>query len=242
MSPVKKFNAVLLVVATAFTVYMLGSLFYVFTAVSYGSILLDQLTNPRVLSSLWVSVSAATIVAILAVLFGVPTAWMLTSQDFKGKTLLETLLVTIPHAFPPGVVGTTYLLMASPTNPIGGFLATMGISVINTFWAVVIVKVFVSTPFLMSMLIHDFRTIQKSGLETIAKLLGASDAQTFRTITIPLSYRTIIAGSGRAWARAMGEVAGTIVLAGAVIPGVTQTMPAIIVFEAQHSIPTALTL
>lgn len=238
----KKFNTVMVFFSVAFTCYMLFSLFYLFTALGYGSLILEQLLSQRVVSALWVSVASSTIVALIAVLVGVPTSWMLAYKDFKGKSILETLIVTIPHAFPPGVVGTTYLLMASPTSPVGGFLASMGISLVNTFWAMVMVKVFISTPFLLSLLTEKLRDVRKTGLETIAKSLGASDSVTFRTITLPLSYRTIIAGSARSWARAMGEIAGTIVFAGAVIPGVTQTMPAIIVFEAQESLPVALTL
>ena len=55
-------------------------------------------------------------------------------------------------------------------------------------------------------------------------------------------FKVIIAGTTRCWARAIGEIAGTIVFSGAIIPGLTQTMPAIIVFESQMSLPVALTL
>ena len=104
------------------------------------------------------------------------------------------------------------------------------------------VKVFISTPFLVSLLSEKFRSIRETNLEIIARSLGASDFQTFFTVTLPLSYKAIVAGTGRCWARAMGEIAGTIVFAGAMIPGVTQTMPAIIVFEAQYNLPIALAL
>jgi len=87
-----------------------------------------------------------------------------------------------------------------------------------------------------------FRTIRQTELEVIARSLGATDFKAFLTITLPLSYRTIVAGTARCWARAMGEIAGTIVFSGAMIPGVTQTMPAINVFEAQRNLPVALAL
>ena len=241
--PSKKFDAFMMFLASSFTLYMLLSLFYIFTALSFGSLILEQLFSRRVALALWISVASSTIVALIAILFGIPIAWMLAYKDFKGKSVLETLVVTIPHAFPPGVVGTTYLLMFSPaTGPIGAILSKMGLYLVNTFWAMILVKTFISAPFLVSLLTEKFRDVRQTGLETIARSLGASDFETFRTITLPLSYKTVVAGTARCWARAIGEIAGTIVFAGAVIPGVTQTMPAIIVFESQTSMPVALTL
>lgn len=238
----KKFDAFMIVLAISFTLYMLVSLFYLFTALSDWSMIFEQLSSQRVIMALWVSITSSTIVAFLGLFLGVPTSWMLAYKDFKGKSVLETLIVTIPHAYPPGVVGTAYLLMFTTSNPIGSLFDRTGIRLVNTFWAIVMVKVFISTPFLVSLLSEKFRSIRETNLEVIARSLGASDLQTFLTVTLPLSYKTIVAGTGRCWARAMGEIAGTIVFAGAMIPGVTQTMPAIIVFEAQYNLPIALAL
>ncbi|MCW4019633.1 MAG: ABC transporter permease subunit, partial [Candidatus Bathyarchaeota archaeon] len=239
----RRFDSLMMMLAAMFTVYMLLSLFYLFTALGFGSLILEQLLSQRVILALGVSVLSSTIVALIAVLFGIPTSWMLAYKDSRYKPVLETLIVTIPHAFPPGVVGTTYLLMFTPaTSPIGAALDKLGIRLVNTFWAMVIVKTFISAPFLVSLLAGKFQDIRQTGLEMIAKSLGASDFEAFRTVTLPLSYRTMVAGAARCWARAIGEIAGTIVFSGAIIPGVTQTMPAIIVFEAQTSLPVALSL
>jgi ABC-type sulfate transport system permease component len=238
----KKFDAFMTVLAISFTLYMLVSLFYLFTALSDWPTIFEQLMSQRVIMALWVSITSSTIVALIGLFLGVPTSWMLAYKDFKGRSVLETLIVTIPHAYPPGVVGTAYLLMFTTSNPIGSLLDRTGIRLVNTFWAIVMVKVFISTPFLVSLLSEKFRSIRETNLEVIARSLGASDLQTFITVTLPLSYKAIVAGTGRCWARAMGEIAGTIVFAGAMIPGVTQTMPAIIVFEAQYNLPIALAL
>jgi len=238
----KKFDLFMLILACIFSAFVLFSIFYLFTALSYGPLIFELLFSQQVLLALWVSVSSSTIVALIALLFGIPTAWMLANKDFKHKSVFETLIVDIPHSFPPGVVGTTFLFMFSPTNPLGALLDYFGINLINTFWAMILVKTFISAPFLIGITTHKFRDIRKSELEIIAKSLGASDVKAFYTITLPLSKKAIVAGSARCWARALGEIAGTIVFAGAIIPGVTQTMPAIIVFEAQASIHVALTL
>ncbi len=238
----KKLDALLMIPAVFFTLYMLVSLFYLFTALSTWPLVLEQLLSQRVILALWVSLASSTIVAFIALILGVPASWMLAYKDFKGKNILETLIITIPHAYPPGVVGTTYLLMFSPSNPLGNMLRNAGINLVNTFWAMVMVKVFISAPFLVSLLTERFRSIRETNLEIIARSLGASDFKAFHTVLLPLSLRTIVAGTARCWARAMGEIAGTIVFSGAVIPGVTQTMPGIIVFEAQQNLPMALAL
>jgi molybdate transport system permease protein len=232
----------MLFLASLFTIFVCVSIFYLFTALSYGPLILEYLFSEKVILALWVSISSSTIVVLISLLFGTPTAWMLANKDFKHKTILETLLVDVPHSFPPGVVGTTYLLMFSPTSPIGVVLDNLGIKVINTFWAMILVKTFISAPFLVGILTMKFRQVRESDVEIIAKSLGATDFKTFYKITLPLSKKAIVSGSARCWARALGEVAGTIVFAGAIIPGITQTMPAIIVFEAQTSLPASLAL
>ena len=238
----EKFNGFMFILAFSFTFFILLSIFYLFSALSYGPLIFEYLFSQQVILALWVSISSSTIVMLISLVFGIPTAWMLANKDFKHKTILETLIVDVPHSFPPGVVGTTYLLMFQPTSPIGALFENLGIHVINSFWAMGLVKTFISAPFLVGIVTMKFRELRKSELEIIAKSLGASDFKSFYSITLPLSKNAIVGGSARCWARALGEIAGTIVFAGAIIPGVTQTMPAIIVFEAQTSLPAALTL
>ncbi|TFG14523.1 MAG: hypothetical protein EU531_09060 [Promethearchaeota archaeon] len=236
------FKAFMLTLASFFIVFVIISIFYLFTALSYGTLIIEYLLSQQILLALWVSISSSTIVMLISLLFGVPTAWLLANKDFKNKGLLETLIVDVPHSFPPGVIGTTYLFMFQTTSPIGTLLQNLGISLVNTFWAMILVKTFISAPFLIGILTMRFRSLRETELEVIAKSLGASEFKTFYTITLPLSKNAIVGGSARCWARALGEVAGTIVFAGAIIPGITQTMPAIIVFEAQTSLPASLTL
>lgn len=238
----KKFDKLMYISASFFVFFMLISIFYLFSSLQYIDLIFFNLLRKDVILALWISISSSSLVMIISLIFGVPTAYLLAYKDFKYKSILETLIVDIPHSFPPGVVGTTYLLMFQPYNIIGGIFETLGINLINTFWAMILVKTFISSPFLVSILTLKFRDIRNSDLETIAQSLGASPYKTFKSITLPLSFKVIVAGSVRCWARAMGEIAGTIVFAGATIPGFTQTMPALIVFEAQESLEKAMTL
>ncbi|MGV9197210.1 MAG: ABC transporter permease [Promethearchaeia archaeon] len=230
------------ILAFFFIGFILFSIFYLFSSLQYIDLILSYIFKSEIVLALWISISSSTLVMLITLLFGIPTAWLLAYKKFKYKSYLETLIVDIPHSFPPGVVGTTYLLMFHPSNFMGSLFCSLGINLINTFWAMILVKTFISSPFLVSVLTIKFQEIRNSGLETIAQSLGATKFKTFYTITLPLSLKTIIGGSVRCWARALGEVAGTIVFAGATIPGVTQTMPALIVFKAQESTEMAMTL
>jgi len=73
----------MMMLAGMFTVYMLLSLFYLFTALGFGSLILEQLLSQRVILALRVSVASSTLVALIAVLFGIPTSWMLAYKDFQ---------------------------------------------------------------------------------------------------------------------------------------------------------------
>ena len=237
-----KFNALTIFFTAIFSIYIIISIFYLFTALGFGSVILEQLFSTRVLLALWVSVSSSLIVVGISLLFGIPAAWLLANRDFKGNSVLEAILVLIPVSYPPGVVGMSYLLIFSPSSPIGAFFTQLGMNPANTFWALIIVKTFISSPFLTSMLTRKFRDLKKTNIEMIARSLGASNFKVFYKVSLPMSYKVIASGSALTWARAMGEIAGTIVFAGAIEPGVTETIPAIIVFESQVSLPIALTV
>ena len=83
--PLKKFDTLMLLLAGSFTFYMLFSLFYLFTALRFGPVIIEQLFSRRVILALWVSVASSTLVALIALLFGIPTSWMLAYKDFQNK-------------------------------------------------------------------------------------------------------------------------------------------------------------
>jgi molybdate transport system permease protein len=60
-------------------------------------------------------------------------------------------------------------------------------------------------------------------LEAIARTLGAGEIRVFRTVTLPLAARGIVAGLLLAFARALGEFGATVLVAGN-IPGRTTTL------------------
>lgn len=212
----EKTEIVVKLTASAVIIYMLISILYLYVAVGENwGLVVDALFDSRVHGAIIISISSALIVGILAIAASVPVAYLLTYMKFKGKDFLETLLIDLPQTFPPVTEGLVYLLL----------FGRLGLA--YTFAAVIIAKFYVSAPFTMSFALRRFREIRDSGIDIIAKSLGAKTSHILSRVLLPLSARDLVAGFSLTWARAMGELAATLVFAGA-IPWVTETLPALI--------------
>lgn len=229
--PRDAFSVVLKVLAYAFILFMLVSLFYLYVAVGGSwSLVYRAMSDQRVLGALWISTSSAFIVGGLAVVVAVPTAYLLTYTEFRGKALLETLLIEFPQTFPPATVGLVYLFMLGPGSPI---------NVAYTYLAVLIAKFYVSAPFALGLAVRRFNEVHGSGLDVIARTLGGRTRHVLLWVLVPLSARDLLAGFSLTWARAMGEVAATLVFAGA-IPWRTEIFPAVVYLTSQSEPEVAL--
>jgi len=146
----------------------------------------------------------------------------------RGKGVIDTIF-TLPMILPPTVAGFFLLLVFGRNGLIGGFLNSIGISVVFSLTGAVIAAIFVSFPLM-------YRTT-RGALEQIdhniiyaAETLGLSKLKIFWILKVPMAKAGILAGTVLSFARALGEFGATIMLAGN-IPGRTQTM-AIAVFSA----------
>lgn len=173
--------------------------------------------NARILSALYLSITSAFVTALLAVMFGVPLAYIFATKDFPGKTIIENLTIDVPQTFPPIAEGIIFILMLGPDSPFHVNLA-------YTFTALVLAKLFVSAPFVIALSARKFSEIKASGLDTIAQSLGAHPFQIFSTLYVPMSFKDIIGGTALCWARAIGELGGSLLFAG-VIPFKTEIVP-----------------
>lgn len=226
-----KYDVTVYVLALFFILFMLASLFYLYVAVgSSWGLVVNALFDSRILGALWVSVSAAFLVGILALIVAIPTAYVLTYNEFKGKSLIETLLIEFPQTFPPATVGLVYLLMLGPGSPI---------NIAYTYPAVLIAKLYVSAPFALGLTLRRFREIHNTGLDVIAESLGGKTKHVLFWVLIPLSTIDLLGGFSLTWARAMGEVAATLIFAGA-IPWKTEIFPTIVLETAQSAPEVAL--
>lgn len=153
---------------------------------------------------------------------GVVLAWLLARRQWRGKTLVETL-VSLPLVLPPVVTGLLLLKLLGRRGPLGGWLwESFEIEVVFTWKAVVIALAVMSLP----MLVRASRAAMEAVnplLEQQARTLGAGELRVFFTITLPLARRGVMAGTLLAYARALGEFGATVMIAGN-IPGKTTTL------------------
>jgi molybdate transport system permease protein len=180
------------------------------------------LDDPVVRSALTLSVVSTAITLCLAVVLGLPVAYLLARGRFPGRQLLDTL-VDLPMVLPPAVAGVGLLMAFGRRGLFGPFLShNFGIELPFTTAAVILAQTFVAAPFFVKAAKAGFEGIDRD-LEHAASL-DASPLRVFWSVTLPLSYPALLGGAVMTWARALGEFGATIMFAGN-FQGRTQTMP-----------------
>ncbi len=181
------------------------------------------LTSADTLQALRLSLIASLSATGLAIVLGVPLAWVYARVDFPGRSIMRAL-TTLPMVLPPVVGGIALLLAFGRSGLVGGWLdSALGLTVPFTTLAVVLAETFVAMPFLILTVEAGLRSMDRR-YEDAARTLGASRWTVFSRVTMPLVAPSLFAGAVLCWARALGEFGATITFAGN-FPGVTQTMP-----------------
>jgi molybdate transport system permease protein len=194
-----------------------------------GAILRGPFAGPAFL----LSVEVATLAALLALILGLPMAWVLARGTFRGLALVRGIVV-LPVVLPPVVAGVGLLTALGRRGILGGTLALAGVTLPFSTAGAVVAAAFVAMPFLVLSLEAGFRSID-GRLEDAASALGASRWYVLRRVTLPLARSSLVAGLLLAWARALGEFGATITFAGN-LRGVTQTLP-LAVYETLQTDP-----
>jgi molybdate transport system permease protein len=201
--------------------------------------LLANLANAEVRQAIGLSLVTTAISTALGLVLGTPLAYLLARRRFRGHGLLDTL-VDLPMVLPPAVAGIALLLAFGRRGVVGAWLDAAGISIAFTSVAVVLAQTFVAAPFYIKTAIAGFQGVDRE-LEQAAAVDGASPAQVFARITVPLCWPVLLGGLVLSWARALGEFGATIIFAGN-FPGRTQTMPLAIYIGFEMDLGLALTL
>jgi molybdate transport system permease protein len=200
------------------------------------------LSDPLVLTALRLSLFTATTATALALLLGVPLAWVLARSRWRMVSTLRAL-VTLPLVLPPVVGGVALLIALGRRGIVGQYLdAWFGITLPFTTTGVVVAETFVAMPFLVVTVEGALRSANV-GLEDAAATLGARTFTIFWRVTVPQIAPSLVAGSVLCWARALGEFGATITFAGN-FPGTTQTMPLLVylLLETNPDAAVALSL
>ena len=167
------------------------------------------------------TIEMALLATALLLVPGTLIAWLLARRAWRGKSLIETL-VMLPLVMPPVATGLILLQLFGRRGPIGAALHRIGIDVVFTWRAVIIAMTVMAFPLFVRTARVAFEHVSRR-YEEIARTLGASEMRVFFTITLPLASRGIVAGAVIAFARALGEFGATILVAGN-IPGRTSTI------------------
>jgi len=178
--------------------------------------ILGAASNGGFRTALEFTLLASGIAVGLGLLTGVPLGYVLARYRFPGRSVVESL-VLVPVVIPHLVVGIALLLLFAPGNPVGGWVASLGIPVFEAIWGVVLVMLYVGASYVVLTSQLAFRSVDDDVLES-ARSLGATPAEAFLTVTLPSAARGILTGALLMWARGVSEVGGFIILAYAVYP------------------------
>ncbi len=218
-------RALLITVALGFmTLFLVVPLVAVFAqAFSKGwHAYLSAIVDEDALAAIRLTLTAAAIAVPLNLLFGVCAAWCIAKFEFRGKSILLTL-IDLPFSVSPVISGLIYVLLFGAQGWFGPWLQEHDIKILFAVPGIVLATVFVTFPFVARELIPLMQT-QGNEEEEAALVLGASGWQTFRRVTLPNIKWGLLYGVILCNARAMGEFGAVSVVSGH-IRGETNTVP-----------------
>jgi sulfate transport system permease protein len=206
---------------TLFLFVPLATVFYEALRKGLG-VYFAAITDDDALSAVRLTLLAAGISVPLNLAFGVAAAWAIAKFDFRGKSVLLTL-IDLPFSVSPVIAGLIYVLIFGLQGWMGGWLRDHDLKIIFAVPGIVLATIFVTFPFVARELIP---LMQAQGIEQeeAARVLGANGWQIFRRVTLPNVKWALIYGVILCNARAMGEFGAVSVVSGHV-RGQTNTMP-----------------
>ena len=207
-----------------FLLFLVLPLFVVVTeALKQGvGVFFTSIFEPDAISALKLTLLAVSISVPLNLLFGVAAAWCVSKYEFRGKSILVTL-IDLPFSVSPVIAGLIYVLLFGAQGFFGPWLREHDIQIIFALPGIVLATIFVTVPFVARELIP---LMQEQGTqeEEAARLLGANGWQMFWHVTLPNIKWGLIYGVVLCTARAMGEFGAVSVVSGH-IRGYTNTLP-----------------
>jgi len=182
----------------------------------------------------WEALRLSALVGLGATVVVMPPAIvlgrLLAVTSFRGRAFVETALL-LPLVLPPVVTGYVLLVLFGRRGPLGPALAALGMPVVFTWRACVIASAVMAFPLAYRACRSAFEEVDPR-LPAAARTLGASRADAFFSVTLPLAKRGVLSAMVLAFARSVGEFGATIVLAGN-IEGETRTLPVAVFQEIQ---------
>ena len=176
------------------------------------SAFLKAVLDPFAWHALKLTFATAGVMVLINAVMGTATAWVLVRYDFPGKGIMNAL-IDLPFAVPTVVTGLMLVALYGPNSALGAILGRAGLGVIYQQPGIVLALLFVTYPFVI-------RTVQPvlfeidRGEEEAAATLGAPAWMTFRRVTLPTLFPSILTGTALAFSRALGEFGSVVMVAG----------------------------
>ncbi|HEU0062684.1 MAG TPA: sulfate ABC transporter permease subunit CysW, partial [Hyphomicrobiaceae bacterium] len=181
-----------------------------------------SISEPDALAAIKLTLIVAAIAVPANIVFGLAASWAIAKFEFKGKSMLNTL-IDLPFSVSPVISGLIYVLLFGAQGYLGPYLQSHNIQIIFALPGIVLATIFVTFPFVARELVPLMQE-QGIGDEEAALSLGASGWQTFFRVTLPNIRWALLYGVVLCNARAMGEFGAVSVVSGH-IRGKTNTMP-----------------
>jgi molybdate transport system permease protein len=171
------------------------------------------LGQERIIFAIRMSVATSLISLILIMITAIPAGYALSRFRFPGRSFADTL-VDIPIVMPPVVAGISLLAFFSFGfgEPLRRVLETFHLSLVSGI-GIVMCQYLVAVSYCIRSAKSAFAGIETS-LEQVALVMGCSQWQAFRRVSLPMARNGLIAGGVMAWARAIGTFSPIMVLVG----------------------------
>jgi sulfate transport system permease protein len=216
--------AIIVIVLLFLTLFLIVPLVSVFVAAFEKGMeaYFSAIREPDAKSALQLTLLAAAIAVPFNLVFGVCAGWAIAKFDFRGKSLLTTL-IDLPFAVSPVISGMLFILLFGRNGVFGSWLFDHDVRIVFAVPGIVLATIFVSFPFVAREIIPMMEAAGNDE-EEAAAVLGASGLQTFFRVTLPNIKWGLLYGVILCNARAMGEFGAVSVVSGK-IRGLTNTLP-----------------
>jgi sulfate transport system permease protein len=181
-----------------------------------------ELSDPNALAAIRLTLLVAFLCVPLTTVFGLASAWAIARFEFRGKSLLTTL-IDLPFSVSPVTAGLIFVLLFGAQGWFGEWLQAHDIKIIFAIPGIVLATLFITCPFVARELIPLMQEMGNEE-EEAALSLGASGWTTFWRVTLPNIKWGLLYGVVLCNARAMGEFGAVSVVSGH-IQGLTNTLP-----------------
>ena len=181
---------------------------------------IDALFSEEILFAIRLSLTTATISAVISIIIAVPVAYAISRTQFPGKDIVDSLL-DLPIVISPVALGAALLVFFN--SPLGAAIDDNVINFVFSVPGIVLAQITVISALAIRLLKSTFDSIDPR-YEQVARTLGCSQPEAFFRVTLPLAKDGLIASTILTWARAVGEFGATVMLAGATAMK-TETLP-----------------